>query len=248
MTLWRLELIRMFRTKRWIALVSVYLFFGFLGPVTAEYMSEILGQVGGGLEIVFPDPIPADGITQYVGNVSQIGLLVVVFVAAGALCFDAIPEMGTFFRTRVSSLGRIIAPRYTVSVAAAVGAWTLGTLAAWYETVVLLGPLPAGSLLIGWGLGALYLAFAVALVAAAAARAKSVLATALSTILVLLALPIIGVVPNVGEWLPSHLVGALDGMVRGNSFSNYVPALLVTIVATCLALWASIVWGSRREI
>ena len=248
MTLWRLEVIRMFRTKRWIALVAVYLFFGLLGPVTAAYMSEILGQVGGGIEIVFPDPIPADGITQYVGNVSQIGLLVVVFVAAGALCFDAIPEMGTFFRTRVSSLSRIIAPRYTVAVGAAVGAWTLGTLAAWYETVVLLGSIPAGALAIGWALGSVCLAFAVALVAAAAARAKSVLSTALIAILILLALPLIGIVPDIGEWLPSHLVGALDGMVRGNSFSEYVPSLVVTVASTVAALWASVVWGTRREI
>lgn len=248
MSLWRLELVRLIRTKRWIALVAVYLFFGLLGPVTARYMSDIIGQVGGGIQVIFPDPIPADGMTQFVGNASQIGLLIVVFVAAGALCFDAVPELGTFFRTRVASIAQVMLPRYVVATGAAVAAWTLGTLAAWYETVVLLGSLDISSLAIGWALGSAYLAFAVAVVAVVATRAKSVLSTAIITILIMLALPLVGIFPDVGRWLPSHLVGALDGMVREETFSEYLPSLAVTVTMTVVALWASVRWATRREI
>ena len=50
MSLWRLEWLRLTRTKRWIALVGVYLFFGLLGPFTARYMAEIISFAGGELE------------------------------------------------------------------------------------------------------------------------------------------------------------------------------------------------------
>jgi len=247
MTLWRLEWLRLVRTRRWVALTFVYLFFGLLGPITARYIGEIVKRFGGGVTVSFPDPTPADGITQFVGNASQIGLLVAVVVAAGALSLDAVPEIGTFFRTRVPSLARILLPRFTVTSAVVVGAFALGTLAAWYETVVLIGNVPAGRLLAGWILGAIYLVFVVAVVALVAARTSSVLTTVLATMVILLGLPIAGIVPDVGEWLPSHLVGALDGMVRGVAFTEYLRATVVTVIAGTVALWAAIRLSSRRE-
>lgn len=248
MTLWRLEWLRLVRTRRWIILIFAYLFFGLLGPVSARYMGEIVKRFGGGVTVSLPDPIPADGITQFVGNASQIGLLVAVVVAAGALSLDATPEIGTFFRTRVPSLARILLPRFAVTSLAVVGAFSLGTLAAWYETVVLIGNLPAGRLFAGWMLGAIYLVFVVCVVALVAARTSSVLTTVLVTVVILLGLPIVGIVPNVGEWLPSQLVGALDGLVRGVDFTDYLRATAVTVVAGVAALWAAIRLTSRREL
>ncbi len=248
MTLWRLEWLRLVRTRRWMALGAVYVLFGLLGPFTARYLGEILARFGGGIDVVLPNPTPADGLTQFVGNAAQLGLLVVIVVAAGALCIDATPEIGAFFRTRVSNFGKIVAPRFLVTVGAVLAAFAAGTLAAWYETEVLLGSLPLGPLMGGWALGALYLVFAVAVVAAVAARARSVLATVLITVIILLGLPILGVIPELGEWLPSHLVGALDGVVRDQTFASYLPAAGVTLGATAGALWASVAWGSSREI
>ncbi|MDH3194056.1 MAG: hypothetical protein OEY55_10500 [Acidimicrobiia bacterium] len=248
MTLWRLEWLRLVRTKRLITLAFAYLFFGLLGPISARYMGEIVAQFGEGVTVSFPDPTPADGITQYVGNASQVGVLVGVVVAAGALCLDATPEIGTFFRTRVPAMARILLPRFSLTAAALVIASALGTLAAWYETEVLIGSVGAGQLWTGWLLGALYLVFVVAVVAITAARTSSVLATVLITLVILLALPILGILPNVARWLPSHLVGALDGIVRGSDVSEYTRAAAVTIGLTGSALFGAIRLSSRREL
>ena len=212
MSLWRLEWLRLTRTKRWIALLGVYLFFGLLGPITARYLGEILDVAGGDLEgatIVLPPPVPADGMAQYVGNALQIGTLVAVVVAAGALAFDAIPEMGIFLRTRAPDVRSLLTPRFVVTTAAVVGSFVLGGLAAWYETWALIGGLDAGDVLAGLLLGSLFLVFVVALVAAVAGRASSVLGTVMISILVLLVMPIFGIADAIGRWLPSHLGGAL---------------------------------------
>jgi ABC-2 type transport system permease protein len=63
MTLWRLEWLRLVRTHRLLVLVGVYLFFGFTGPLTARYLSQILDRLGTeGMKVEFPAPQPADGI------------------------------------------------------------------------------------------------------------------------------------------------------------------------------------------
>jgi ABC-2 type transport system permease protein len=241
MNLWRLEWLRLVRTHRLLILLGVYVFFGLTGPLTARYLAQILGRLGtNGIKVEFPAPTPADGIDQFVGNASQIGLLVVFVVAGSALSFDARREMAVFLRTRVQHVRQILAPAYLVNTAAAVAALVAGTLAAWYETAVLLGPLPAGRLLLGIGLGALFLAFAVATVALAAALVRSTVAAAGLALGAVLVLGIIGSLgAGLGRWLPTRLLGAMTGLIRDGAPSDYLPATVVTALAIAGALIAA---------
>ena len=252
MTLWRLEWLRLTRTRRWVALFGVFVFFGFIGPLTAAYLPEIVGFAGGDLEgatVEFPPAVPSDGMAQYVSNAMQIGTLVAVVVAAGALAFDAIPEMGVFLRTRVSSLWQILVPRLVLTTTFVVAAFVAGATAAWYETRVLIGALEVGSVLAGIAFGSLFLVFVVALVAAAAGRSTSVLGTVMVSIVVLLLMPILGVVDAIGRWLPSHLGGALGALTAGSqTVGDYLPATVVTIAATAGLVWLAEVLASRREL
>jgi len=248
MNLWKLEWLRLVRTKRIIALVGVFVFFGFLGPLTARYMEQILENFGGGVQIIVPEPIAADGITAYVGNAAQIGLLVAVGVAAGALAFDAKPQMGIFLRTRVEHVREIFTPRLVTMTCAVIGAFVLGSVAALYESIVLMGSLPIGGWALGTLLGSLYLAFVVALVAAVSAKANSVLVTVMTSVGLLLALPILGIAPDIAEWLPSHLVGAIDGLVRDGSLSDYTRSIGATVVLISGALWLAVHWAEQREL
>ena len=248
MNLWKLEWLRLIRTKRLVGLVGIYVFFGFLGPLSARYMEQILENFGGGVQIVVPEPIAADGITAYVSNAAQIGLLVSVGIAAGALAFDAKPQMGIFLRTRVGRVREILIPRLVVMAAAVVGAFVLGSIAALYESVVLLGTLPIGGWALGTALGSLYLVFAVSVTAAIAARLSSVLVAVMVTVGALLLLPIVGIAPSIGEWLPSHLIGGVDGLVRGATLGEYSRTIVVTLALTAALVWASIQWAERREL
>lgn len=249
MSLWTLEVLRLTRTKRWIALLAVYLFFGLLGPVTAKYMSEILGLAGGDLEgatIDFPDPVPADGMIQYVSNAGQIGTLVAMVIAAGALAFDAIPEMGVFLRTRVTRVWDILLPRLVVPFVAASLAFTIGALAAWYETWALIGPLGAGDVLAGIGYGVVFLAFVVALVAAIAHVSRSILATVITSVVVLLMMPLFGLVDAISVWVPTSLLNALAEIPAGAAIGDYLGATGVTVVASALLVWIAVRAAGRR--
>ena len=248
MNLWRLEWLRLVRTKRWVALLGIYVFFGLVGPLSARYLGEIVERFGGGIEVTIPPAIPADGMAQFVSNAFQLGLLVAVVVAAGSLAFDAKPEMGVFLRTRVDRIWDILLPRLTISFLAIAAAFVLGALAAWYETAVLIGGLPVGGTLAGIGYGLLYLALVVAVVAAATSRAENVLGAVLITAVVLLAMPIIGIVDPIGRWLPAHLVGALAGIAGGVEVGEYVPAAAVAVVAAGLCLLLAVRWSQAREL
>jgi ABC-2 type transport system permease protein len=247
MTLWRLELVRLLRSKRWVALLGVFGFFGLLGPVLARYMAEILGSVGGGVEIIFPDPVPADGITQYLGNTQQIGLLVVLVVAAGALAFDGRAELAAFLRTR-ATIPQLLVPRFTVSTLAACGAFTVGMLLAWYQTRVLLGSLPVPEMLAGIAYWWVYLAFAVAVVAFAAGLLRGTLGVVALSAGILLVLPVLGIVEVLAPWMPSALVGAPDALLRGEPLGEHLRAAAAAVVATVVLLAGAVALLRRREL
>ena len=147
MSLWRLEWLRLVRTPRALALGAVFIVLGLLEPVATRYQSQIFGHVGNGVRISFPPVTPAAGVSSYVGELGGIGLIVVVVIAAGAFSFDAHRGLAMFLRTRVGSIWRLVTPRFAVNAAAAATAYLLGTLAAWYETQLLIGSPPVGGML-----------------------------------------------------------------------------------------------------
>ena len=247
MSPWRLERLRMTRTPRAIALGAIYLFFGLLGPVTAKYLQDIVNRVQSGVQVIVAHPTAKDGIANYISQASQTGLVVVVVIAAGAFTFDARRGLSTFLRTRASSMWQLIAPRFAVNAAAAVAAYTLGTLAAWYETALLLGSPPAGAMLPGLLCGSVFLVFAVSVTTAAASVARSTLATVGITLGVLLALPILGLAGPLHAWLPSTLVTAPVALVGHSDLGDYLPALATTAISSALLLIVATLRLARRD-
>lgn len=249
MTLTRLEVLRMVRTHRWMALFGIYLLFGVIGPLSARYLNELIEYFGTG-DVVFqaPDPRPVDGIAQFIGNASQLGLLAVVLVSAAAICVDARPEVAAFLRTKVTHPGRLVLPRVTVAAATAILALVAGTVVAWALTASLIGSLPVGATVLGTVLGGLYLVFAVAVVAAVSGLLRSIVAVALASLAVLVLLPIIGLVPAAEVWLPSHLFMAVAGLIDGNPASEYLRATIVTLVLVPALLWFAMGRYAAREL
>ena len=249
MSLWRLEWLRLRRTPRALALAAVFVFFGLLEPVLTRYQSQIFRHLGNGVRISFPPLTPAQGVSGYIGELSGTGLIVVVVVAAGALTFDSRKGLATFLRTRITGTWQLVAPRFTVNAAAAALAYVLGTLAAWYETDLLIGAPGAAGMLAGMLCGAVYLAYAVAVTALAAAVVRGTLATVGIALAVLFLLPIAGVYHPIGNWLPSALATAPVDLLRGtHHLAHYLPAFAVTAAAIAAALAVAVLRLRAREI
>lgn len=246
MSLWRLELLRLTRTRRWIAPVAIYTLFGLTGPATERYLAALISRFGG-VAVALPDPTPAGGFAQYVSNASQLGLLAVVVIAATALTVDQPHEMGVFLRTRVGTARDLVLPRFVTAAALAVVAWTLGTVAAWYETWVLLGSVSPMAVLVGLAYGAVFLVFVVSVVSFVASFGHTVMATAFTSMAILVLLPVIGLVPATERWIPSELVGALEASVGGAPLGWPAPAAAIATVATLGLVIASIKLTSRER-
>jgi ABC-2 type transport system permease protein len=244
---WRLETVRLFRTLRWAGMVASFLLFGIAMPILTRYQEALFRNLGGDVQVIVPPPTPAQAIAAYLQNAMQIGLLVSVLIAAGSLAFDAKPEWAAFLRTRSRSLWDLVAPKYAVNAGATAVCFALGLVAAWVGAGALIGPLPIGGLLSGLVCGAVYLAFAIAVVACMAGLARSVIGAGGLALVVLIVLPILGQVPALEPWLPSTLVGAPTALAEGAPASDFVRAALVSLAVTPALLAAAVRLLARRE-
>ena len=246
LTAWRLEWLRLVRTPRLFALVAVYGFFGLLGPILARYMQQLLQHTQSNLTITAADPRPVDAMTNFVSEINQTALVVAVVVSAGALAFDSRRGVATLLRTRATSIAELVLPRFVVSAAAVITAYLVGTLAAWYETTLLLGRLPTAEVVLGFVCGAVYLVFVVAVTAAAASIARSVLATVGIAVAVLLLLPIAAIASELQRWLPSSLATAPVDLLGTADIGDYAPTLVVTVLAST-ALFRLATWRLKNR-
>ena len=249
MNLWRLEWLRLKRTPGALTMAAVFVFFGLIQPVLTKYQSQLLSHVGNGVRISFPPATPAAGVRGYFGELAGISLIVVVVIAAGAFTFDAHHGLAIFLRTRVTGFWQLLAPRYAVNAGAAGLAFVLGTLAAWYETSLLIGAPSAGGMLAAMLCGVVYLGYAVAVTAFAATLVRGTLATLGIALAALFALPIAGVYRPIADWLPSALTDAPAALVSGtHHLSHYLPAFAVAVAVAAAALTAAVFRLRAREV
>ncbi len=247
---WRVEWLRLVRTRRLIALFGAFLFFSFTGPLLAAYLPDLVKRsANSGLKIIAPPPVPADGIQGYADNALLIGLIVLVVVAASACAVDARPALSIFYRTRAGAFWQLLLPRVVVTTCAGVAAYVLGSLIAWYETGVLIGAPDAGAIAESAALVSAYLVFAVAAAAAASTLMHSTSGTAICAIALVLLTQVVSAVPQLTEWTPYGLTGAPNSLVRHTSpFHHYDRALIVCAVAVIGLIAAAVLLGSRREV
>ena len=86
LTLLKKDLMEQWRTKKILILLIIFLFVAISSPIIAKLTPELLKSISvPGLTIKLPPPTYSDSLDQFIKNTSQIALLVLVFVVAGAV-------------------------------------------------------------------------------------------------------------------------------------------------------------------
>ena len=243
---WRLELARLWRTRRLVALLATFLILALGVPVLTYYLPDLVRHAGNGVKIIAPKQTPADAIQGFAGNAAQLGTLVVAIVTASTVALDAHPVIAAFYRTRIRRPTLLLLPRYLTVTAASVAALALGVLGAWYETEILLGHVNAGALVAGLALQALWLCFATSAVTLATTVTRSIPAAVGASIVFLLGLALLGNLSSASSWVPTRLSGSTADFLRHQTAGVW-HASLVTALATLTALALAIDRLGKRE-
>ncbi|MFI1582151.1 hypothetical protein [Embleya sp. NPDC020630] len=246
--LWRLEWLRLTRTRRWLLLLVAYPGVGLVGPVFARHRDQILEALR--IEGVPPATgMRADsGMAVYVYGTAQVGLLVGLALMASALAVDHRAGLAAFHRTRMHHTRDLVLPRYTVTLTAVAIAYVLGMLIAWAQVHWMFGSLSARSVLYGAFYGLMGTVVQVSVVAGMAALLRRPVAIFGAGLVVVILMPLASLWRPLRSWQPTELSTAPIELLRGHSAGEYTDNLVMALLISGLCVWLAVWRIGRREM
>lgn len=161
----RRELTVAFRSFRLPGLAVVFLFFALLDPPVIKYMDRLIEMIGGteGLEITMPPPSPAMALAQFIGDLSGIGVLVLVFLLMGIVASEKATGVTEWVLTRPVTRREYLISKVLVWGTGIVVCTLAAGVVAWAYTWSLLGHvgfLSAGAAFVAVAVYALFISAA----------------------------------------------------------------------------------------
>ncbi|MCU0507336.1 MAG: ABC transporter permease [Anaerolineae bacterium] len=238
------------RTWRIIILIVVMAVAGLISPLLAyltPQLFRLIPDLPAGFSQMIPDPSVADAVGQYVKNVTQFGLLLLVVLTAGSIAAEK--ERGTaamLFARPVRRTNAVLARWIVWALVVAGGLLIAGALALAYTTI-LFELMPVGKFLLLNALMLLSFLPYLSLALLASALARSQAAAYGYAFIALFVLIILGSLPRIGEFTPNYLPAWGAGIVLGQTATAW-PALIVSVAIIVVALVAACVSLERQEL
>ena len=237
------------RTMRLLVVGCVFAVVGISSPMLARYTQEIVrAAAGGGLAAAMPNPTVSDAIDQLVKNVGQLGAVVAIVVAMGAVAIEKERGTAAFILSRPAGRGTYLASKLVaIGLLLAFGVAIAGT-GAWVYTAILFQPLAPAGFAAACALLWLLLMNYAAVTFLASTIAPSAVVAAGVGFAWLIAAGILGAIPGLGAWFPAALAGPVRSLAIGTSVGNMAQPVAGSLAIICGALLVAWLAFRRQEL
>jgi ABC-2 type transport system permease protein len=242
------EMLEIARTPKVLILPAVFLIFGFMSPLTARYINEILRSVGG-IDIRLPEPTYYDAYMQFFKNLYSTAIIVVILVFIGTVVDEKAKGSAALVLTKCLSRQWFIVSKFISGAVFFTGAYSLSTAACMYYTFILFSEFfNSGlwtALLMFWVFGI----YIIAITIFASTVGKSYVTAAVSGFAGFALTSAASAVPKLGEYTPGALQGLGLKILSGSSGAwEAVLPVTVTLILTVCFLEGSVVFFKRQEL
>ena len=186
------------------------------------------------MQIILPIPTVTDAYMQYVKNISQIGVLVVIFLTMGGVSKEK--EQGTlaFLLVKPVSRGIYLLTKTTAHVVIFLVAYAAGFILMGIYTRIFFGSFPLSSFVVGNLLLGAYLVTILILTLSLSAMVKRPIGSGMLALIIWIVLSLMGNLPKIGTFLFPRL-GA-DAMAVFSGGSTAWQPITGAVVISCLFL------------
>lgn len=240
------ELRQVWRSFRLPAYYLVLLFLAVSDPLMAKYMGKILERFAQGITIILPPPSPFQAMTQFLGDLIELGLLLVIAIAMGSVAGERASGVTAFLLTKPVTRKRYILAKYSVLVVGVVAGVTLSSLLAQSYIWTLIGPVPAAGAWLATASVLVYTLYILSATFSASMMTESSLAAGGTGLLVLFATGVSGTLLNnswVAPYLPTALVRNISsylergtGVFSGGQVASFIRPALSSVLLSVLFL------------
>jgi len=146
----RKEIRQAWHTRRMLVVWAVFLIFGLGSPLLAKFTPKMLGMIEGAEQFadLIPVPTAADGMAQYIKNLTQFGFLLAVLLGMGGVAGEKERGVAAMILSKPMSRAAFIASKLAAQIVMYLAAFGLSALGAYYYTWVLFGAPEAGNFIL----------------------------------------------------------------------------------------------------
>jgi ABC-2 type transport system permease protein len=234
------ELLQQWRTKRLIVVLAIFVLFGLTSPLIANFTPQLLSSLEGAEQFaeLIPEPTAADGVDQYIKNLTQFGFILAILLGMGAVAGEKEKGTAAMILSKPMSRWAFILSKFGAQTIVYTIGFLIATLGAYYYTIVLFGSYDFGDFIVISMLLELWLLIYVAITLLGSTIGKTTGAAAgislAGSVLILLA----GNIPQVGMLFPSGLTAWAtqigSGVAEEVMINGGAVALAIVIIVMCL--------------
>jgi ABC-2 type transport system permease protein len=240
------EIMEQWRTFRLPVVAIIFLIFGFLSPLTAKFLPEIIKLAGGEqFNLQIPTPTVKDAVDQLMKNVGQFAPLAAILLAMGSIVTEKERGTAALVLTKPVNRWAFLFAKFGGLAITMGGAILAAYSGAYFYTVVLFEALPVGGYLASFALIFVMVLVFVAVTLLGSVLVNSAIAAGAIGLTVWIGFGLVGAIPRVSEYLPTGLSVPATQFALGQSLANWFAPLLVALAIVVFSI--GLAWTIFRK-
>ena len=237
------EFMESLRTYRFFILMTIFMLFGFLNPIIAKIMPEILSSVlPEGMTITLEEPTALDSWMQFFKNISQTGTIVLVVIFSGIVSNEISKGTLVIMLTKGLSRRAVILSKFISSSIQWTMAYVVCVLITYLYTIYFWSMDNIQNLGLAlfslWVFGLLLISMTIF----GGLLFRSIYGALLFTGGLVLILTVLGIFPEISPFNPMTLSSKNVPLLTGDYLAkDMISAMIVGIFATITFITASVV-------
>lgn len=226
---------------------GIFLLFGFSTPLMLYYLPELLKLSGEEIIIEVPLPTAIQVLAEYSSTVLQIGILVAVLVAMGAIAQERVRGTAHIIFSKPISHGAFIMAKLVALSATFLTGLILGSIACYAYTIILIEDINIAAFLGQNALLALFFIFCLSFILLLSSVFRNQLAAGGIALAALIGQALMVRLPFIGDYMPGRVTDWGMDLVSGSGVTAW-GAVIVTIILTALCAYLARLSLLRQEI
>lgn len=237
------ELMESTRTYKLFVLLTIFIIFGFMNPIMAKVMPELLNEfLPDSITITLEEPKALDSWMQFFKNVSQTGLVVMVVIFSGIMANEISKGTLTIMLTKGLSRKAVMLSKFTSSVMQWTLAYVICFLITYLYTIYFWSNNEISNLALAvialWVFGILLIALTIF----GGLLFKNTYGALLLNGAFVLVLSILNIFPQIKPYNPITLISESIPLLMGDFLpKDMISAMVVTVVVTVAVLVGALV-------
>lgn len=245
------ELLETVRSKKLLILGIIFLFVAISSPILAKALPLILKSMPAtpGLIIDLPDPTWRDAIDQFIKNISQIVMLVIVFMFAGSIAEEKNKKTLEIVLTKPISRTNFVLAKYFSSILLVKVIMIISAIIFYAYTASIFGNFSLINFAWLTLCVLIYLLVILSVTIFASTFASSqILAVAYAFMIQILILTLLPLIGKIKIYLPGNTIEHYKEIMASGMNHDLIPSLIISILLIFALIIASISIFKKQEI